>query len=89
MSKKKEKDIVLSVPLDFKPMKGFGGGMRQEWITAEGDDLTAGLDSGAGLGNPLLTFWIEPKVGERRYYTVSVQDLLTALIEKAKLEMKA
>lgn len=73
--------FTINVP--FKKMEGFGGGFRQEWITAKPDngEFVAGIDSGAGLGNPLITFWIEEKGQQRRSYTASVADLLEIAID--------
>lgn len=70
----------MKTEIEFKPMEGLGGGFRSEWISAENSELKAGFDSGAGLGNPLLTFWIEVKGERRRYFTCDMSDALKALI---------
>jgi hypothetical protein len=77
---------TFELQLTFKPQEGFGGGFRTEWLTGTNSEVTAGLDSGAGLGNPYLTFWIQPKDDEskRRYYNVDVRDILSACIDKAR-----
>lgn len=74
----------LKVGLIFKPMEGFGGGFRQEWVSGKGNGVEFGLDSGAGLGNGYLTLWIKKK-GEkdRRYYTASVKEMLESLVDQA------
>lgn len=71
----------LNVTLRFKPQQGLGGGFRQEWVTAKDKTLVAGLDTGAGLGNPMFTFWIERTKTERAYFDVDVRDILRELIE--------
>lgn len=73
----------MKYQMTFSPMKGFGGGFRQEWVSTETPEFSAGLDSGAGLGNPLLTFWIEKKGGKRKTYTASIADLFKFLVEKS------
>ena len=72
----------IKIELTFTPMKGFGGGFRTEWCSAERDDGTAaGMDSGGGLGNPLLTFWFRPKDGKRVYYTADIRPLIQGLCD--------
>lgn len=72
----------MKIEIEFKPMQGFGGGFRTEWISATSEDLKAGLDSGAGLGNPMLTFWIERAGAKREYFTANMADVLQAAVEK-------
>lgn len=72
----------FTTQLSFKPMDGIGGGFRTEWLTGHGDSIKFGLDSGAGVGNPLLTFWIEQGNGKRQYYTADVQELVKSAIAK-------
>ena len=72
----------IKVELEFEPMKNFGGGFRTEWISGKNEDMEIGLDSGGGLGNPLLTFWIEKKGEPRKYFTADMRDLLSQLAEK-------
>lgn len=74
------KDKPLKVQLDFAPVKGIGYGFRQDWIEAKGVDVSAGLDSGAGLGNPMLTFWVKEKGGKTHYFEADMQTVLTKLI---------
>lgn len=77
----------FSLKLDFKPMKGMGGGFRTEWVSGSNSEIKAGIDSGAGLGNPLITFWIEKSGGKRHYYTANVQDVLTEAISKTERDL--
>lgn len=77
--KKKAVEKSFAVPLKFKPMEGFGGGFRTDWVSAEHKGLKFGLDSGADMGNPSLTFCIEKK-GKTRYYTADIGDVLRAAI---------
>lgn len=84
-----DRNTSFNLELEFKPMQGYGGGFRTEWITAtdEADKsgFSAGLDSGGGFGNPLLTFWVQSgKKGERRYYTADMRLLLQAAIAKVE-----
>lgn len=72
---------AFDVPITFSPMIGVGGGFRTEWVTGKGHGVEFGLDSGAGVGNPYLTFWIE-KNGKRAYYTSEIRDLVNALVVK-------
>lgn len=74
----------FSCELKFKPMEGFGGGFRAEWVTASWDNSEAGIDSGGGMGNPFLTFWIEEGRKERRYYTADIRDLFKDAISKSE-----
>lgn len=83
MPKKIEKKNQFTIPLEFKPQEGFGGGFRSEWVSAEGNGIKAGFDSGAGLWNPFLTFWIEKK-GKKSYYNANVGDLLRAAIDEVE-----
>jgi len=84
MSKEKKS---FKVEIEFEPMKGMGGGFRSEWLSGENSEIEAGIDSGAGLGNPLMTFWFRRKPGgERVYFTSNMQKLFEAAIEKAKAE---
>lgn len=70
----------MKTEIEFKPMTGLGGGFRSEWISASNNELEAGFDSGAGLGNPQLTFWIERKGQKRQYFTCDMGEVLTALV---------
>lgn len=76
----------ISVQLTFEPMKGLGGGLRSEWLTGNSDEkdekerIEFGIDSGAGLNNPYLTFWIK-KGGKRTYYTADVRELARGLVK--------
>jgi hypothetical protein len=76
----------FEIPLTFTPQKGFGGGFRTEWLSAKAETpaFEAGIDSGAGLGNPYLTFWIELDGEPRRYFSADVRDLLRASIDAYK-----
>ena len=70
--------------LSFKPMENFGGGFRAEWVSTKGDGTyEAGVDSGAGLGNAFLTFWIEEN-GVRHYFTADISDVLVQAIEHTR-----
>lgn len=81
MSKKrKTKPGAFSVTLTFNPMEGLGGGFRQEWASAKCSDFKAGIDSGAGLGNPLMTFWFE-RNGKRQYFTADINAVMAAGID--------
>jgi hypothetical protein len=73
----------VKIEIEFKPMEGLGGGFRTDWISAENDELEAGLDSGGGLGNPYLTFWIERKNQKRQYFTADMRPVLQAAVEVA------
>lgn len=68
---------ALETALRFEPLEGLTG-LRQEWITGERKDATFGFDVGAGLGNPLLTFWVE-RGGKRRYYACDMSSVLQRL----------
>lgn len=74
----------MKLELLVEPMKGFGGGFRQEWATAEGKQdgkaFEAGIDSGGGLGNPLLTFWIKREGEDKVYYTADIRPILRSFI---------
>lgn len=80
---KMSKPMELVVTLRFRPQQGLGGGFRQEWLTAKNKTVHAGLDTGAGLGNPMFTFWIEHNGSERAYFDVDTRDVLRALTEQA------
>ncbi len=71
----------FKVTLEFKPMEGLGGGFRSDWVSGGNGEIKAGIDSGAGLGNPQMTFWIE-RNGKREYYTANIQDVLMAAVAK-------
>ncbi len=63
----------FKVNLEFEIQKGFGGGFRTEWVSSE---------SGAGLGNPYLTFWIEDKKTNKRiYYNTKVEQIIYQALE--------
>lgn len=79
-----KKNKKIEVNLTFEPMKGMGGGFRTDWISAKNENLVAGIDSGAGLGNPYLTFWIEEKPGQRKYFTADLREVLPKIIDLAK-----
>lgn len=74
---------ALKFEVVFEPMKGLGGGFRQEWVSAKFEGGECGLDSGAGLGNPLMTFWVEPKGKKRQYFTADITKMVKALTEQA------
>jgi hypothetical protein len=76
-----QKEETFKITLEFKTMKGFGGGFRQDWVSGENEELKAGMDSGGGLGNPLLTFWIEKKGENRKYFTTNISKALEQAIE--------
>lgn len=78
-TKKEERSVEVSVK--FKTMVGFGGGLRTEWVTGSGRGIEFGLDSGAGTGNPLMTFWVKKKC-VREYYTADVREMIEALVSK-------
>lgn len=80
MSKKATPRAPLSwsFPVEFKPMEGMGGGFRTGWVSAEYKGKKFGLESGAGLGNPFLTFFVESG-GKTKYYTADMGDLLRRL----------
>lgn len=75
----------FTVTVKFEPMKGLGGGFRTEWVSGKNQNLEAGIDSGGGVGNPLMTYWIQEK-GEkkRRYFTVDIRDVLQQAIDATK-----
>lgn len=61
----------------IQPMRDFGGGFLTDWISAKlPDGREFGVDNGAGLGNPLLTFWVDEPGGERRYFTADLRELM-------------
>lgn len=74
-------EAKIEVSFKERPPKSFGGGLYQEWISGDGDGVKFGLNSGAGLGNPMLSLWVE-KDGKRVYYDADVRDLITTLVEK-------
>ena len=74
---------TIEIPVIFKPQVGLGGGFRQEWVTAAWEKNKAGIDAGAGFGNPMMTFWIEQGRANRVYFETNVADLLRLLIAKA------
>lgn len=76
-AKKAPKPQPIELPLKITPMEGFGGGFRQEWISGKSPDGTkVALESGAGLGNPLLTFRIERPGQKPEWWTADMADLL-------------
>lgn len=79
--KNKKKITTFDIPITFEPMVGMGGGFRTDWVSGSGKGISFGLESGAGLGNPLLTFWIEKK-NKRDYYTADIQVLARAILAK-------
>lgn len=68
-------------------MKGFGGGFRQEWIKVELPNGRGNveLQSGAGLGNPLLTFSHE-RAGKTRFWTADLRPLIRDLVDRLELQ---
>lgn len=76
----------FTVPVKFVLQKGLGGGFRQSWITANNDErkIEAGIDSGAGLGNPYFTFWVEENGGKRIYFNADVRDILREALGKVE-----
>jgi hypothetical protein len=78
----------MKITMEVKPMQGFGGGFRQEWASAEGVGFKAGMDSGGGLGNPYLTFWIEKGGKKREYHTADMRDVFRAFINQKLKEKK-
>lgn len=94
MTDVREQEVKTSfeVPVNFTPMKGFGGGFRMPWISGENEDIQLGLDSGGGVGNPLMTFWFEDKTGkckDRQYFTVDMRDVLQSLGEQVEEHLHA
>lgn len=77
---------MINVNITFEPMQGMGGGFRAEWISAENAILKAGLDSGGGLGNPLLTLWIERKDSKREWFTCDMRKVLQDAVENAPVK---
>jgi hypothetical protein len=73
----------LQATLTFVPQEGVGGGFRLDWLDAKANDMHAGLDTGAGLGNPMFTFWIERKGTGRAYFECDIRDLFRTLIDQA------
>ena len=84
-TKKKDPTKPIVVNVEFFKMEGLGGGFRQEWLLCKNKKFRAGLDSGAGLSNPYLIFWIE-KNGKIEYFTADMRTLFNALIEKEMRE---
>lgn len=70
------------VELVFEPMKGLGGGLRQEWVSGEGNGIKFSLDTGTGLGNPLMTLCVERKGGKVEYFTADIRPMLRAVLDK-------
>jgi hypothetical protein len=66
----------------FEPMKGFGGGFRQGWISGSKGKTKFGLDSGAGLGNPFVTLWVEKNGEKTKYYTADMAKVLESILEQ-------
>lgn len=81
--KTKDKPTEFTVELKFSPMGGIGGGFREEWISGKGNGVQFSLDSGAGLGNPLLTLQIRyGDKGSYRYFTADIRPMLEALVDQ-------
>lgn len=81
MSKDKKETqakMVVTITLTERSGRSMGGGFYQNWV--EGTDKKSGkvvgIHSGAGLGNPILTFYSEEKGGRRRYFDIDVRDIL-------------
>lgn len=72
----------FKVTIEFESLKKLGG-FRQEWVSAEGDGYTAGVDSGAGYGNPLMTFWFK-KGDKKQYFTASIEQVIRQGIDALK-----
>jgi hypothetical protein len=79
---KSKKDVEFEVVLKFKPMKGLGGGFRQEWVSGSGNGVKFHLDTGTGLGNPMMTL-VVTKGGEDHYFDADIRPTLTDAINKA------
>ncbi len=80
----------FQVIITFKPMKDLGGGFRTEWISGEIENkLRAGIDSGGGLGNPLMTFWYEKTGSRREYFTCHMGEVLSDSIDQLEKRQKA
>lgn len=71
----------IKVEIEFKPRaeKSYGGGFFSEWLSGKAEGIKFGLNAGAGLGNPLLTVWIEVD-GKTFYYDADMRELMNVAL---------
>lgn len=82
-----ESSFILPVTFKPWPPNTLGGGFRLDWLTGSNKKLSAGFDCGAGLGNPMLTFWVE-RNGKRQYFDADMREVLRAAIVKVEEALK-
>jgi len=83
-----EAPVGRPITIEAFPMRGFGGGLRQNWIEGEAEGVRISLDSGAGLGNPYLTLSVEVDGHEARWETIDVQPLLRQWAKQVEQEIR-
>lgn len=76
------------IEVTAKPMEGFGGGFRQEWISGEKDGVVVQLSSGAGFGNVFLTLMVAIDGEEVRWEVIDVRPLVETWAAAIEAEVR-
>lgn len=78
-----EERKITTIEMEIEEADTLSCGLRQEWISAECDGLTAKMNTGAGCGSPWLMFTLEENGGYRTF-KVNMADVFQEFINKVR-----